>query len=366
MLEFASHFTAIVLPLSYLYSRLAKAALVDSGLAAFARARHPSRATILTFHGLYDREDEVEGLEWYLHLPVDVFEGICSFLRDEFRVIQLSDLIEAQIRGARLPDNAVVITFDDGYKSNYELAYPILRKFGLPATIHVATGFLGGDDILWFQRVDMALSRTQKPQLDLKIKGKLLSLRFANRAQRLQSLSCLMPELKRLSDVELRREVDRLEAVLEVNKPQVGDLPEHMRPMSWAMAREMSAGGQIEIGGHTVTHPILSRCDESTMRTEIVTCRDRIHDELGKPPVCFAYPNGTAEDFTRETMSMVQEAGFKAACSMIEARVDEQTSVFRLPRHGTPFSCWWAHALVSGVFETFQEWKSRFKMQPQT
>ncbi|MDZ4402578.1 polysaccharide deacetylase family protein [Prosthecobacter sp.] len=365
-MKLKSHSAVIALPLSFFYNRLAKAVLVDSGFAAFARTRHPSRAAILTFHGLCETADDADSLEWYLHLPMDIFEGICRLLRDEFRVVRLSDLIDAHARGVRLPDNAVVITFDDGFASNHALAYPILRKFGLPATIHVATGFLAGEDVLWFQRVDLALSRTQKPQLDFKINGKLLSLRFGNHAQRLQSLLCLMPEFKRLPDVELRREVDRLEAALEVKKPQVGDLPERMRPMSWDMAREMSASGQIEIGGHTMTHPILARCDAATMRTEIVTCRDRIHDELGKPPVSFAYPNGTADDFTCETMNIVREAGFKAACSMIEARVDEQTSAFRLPRYGAPCSSWWANAVVSGVFETFQEWKSRFKMLSQT
>lgn len=341
-----------------LQSRAIKAAaLIGSGLAAFTRTRRASEATILAFHGLSENEGDPAVLDWSLHLPVVVFHNICALLASDYRVISLADLVEARTNGTSLPSNAVVITFDDGYVSNYKLAYPILRKFDLPATIYVTTGFLDGEDILWFQRVDLALSCTQKQIIDWKINGKKLCLILDTRERRQQSLVRLMPELKELQDTDLLYEVDRLEEALETRTPVNEKLPHLVRPMNWDMVREMSASGYVEIGGHTHTHPILARCDAISMRAEIFTCRARIRDELGKQPAAFAYPNGGADDFNRESMMLVREAGFTSACSSINARVDSHVSLFQLPRYGSPESVWEAEATISGAYETLKKWR---------
>lgn len=341
-----------------LHSRVIKAvALVGSGLASFARMRRASEATILTFHGLSENVGDPAILDWTLHLPVEVFRSICALLATDYRVISMADLIKARTQGISLPDNAVVISFDDGYVSNYELAYPILKKFDLPATLFVTTGFLDGDDMLWFQRVDLALGHSRKELLDWKINGKKLRLHLGTREQRQQSLVRLMPELKELTDADLLNEVDRLEQALEVATPQAADLPQSMRPMTWDMAREMALSHYAEIGGHTHTHPILARCDSMVTRAEITTCRDRIRAELGELPAVFAYPNGGAADYTPETLQLVREAGFKAACTTINGRVDANVSLFQLPRYGSPESVWEAEATVSGAFETLKTWR---------
>ncbi|MCB1278783.1 polysaccharide deacetylase family protein [Prosthecobacter sp.] len=340
------------------HSRAIKAAaLIGSGLAQFARARRSSETTILSFHGLSENVGDSAVLDWTLHLPVEVFRNICSMLAKDYRVISMAELIEARSRGAHLPDNSVIITFDDGYASNYELAYPILREFDLHATVFVTTGFLDGEDMLWFQRVDLALGRTRKELLDWKINGKKLRLYLGTRELRQQSLVRLIPELKELPDTDLLGEVDRFERALEVNTPCIEDLPKSMRPMTWEMARVMSLSGYVDIGGHTHTHPILARCDSLAARAEISTCRDRIRAEIGDLPVAFCYPNGGSDDYTRETMLRVREAGFKAACTAISGRVTADVSMFELPRYGSPESVWEAEATVSGAFETLKDWR---------
>lgn len=334
------------------------AALVGSGLASFARTRRASEATILAFHGLCEKTGDPAILDWSLHLPVELFRSICALLAADYKVIPLAELIEAQAKGLKLPDNAVVLTFDDGYASNYHLALPILKKLGLHATVFVTTGFLDGDEMLWFQRVDLALGRTRKEWIDWEINGKTIRLYLGTRELRQESLKLLMPELKLLSITALGSEVDRLEEALEVATPRmVEELPSVMQPMTWDMACDMALSGHVDIGGHTHTHPILSRCDSMTMRAEISTCRDRIFAEVGDFPASFCYPNGSAEDYTRETMLLVREAGFKAACTMVSGRVDQHSSLFHLPRYGSPESIWEAEATVSGAFETLKDWR---------
>ncbi len=333
------------------------AALVGSGLASYARTRRAKEATILTFHGLCGNAGDPGILDWSLHLPVAVFRSVCAMLAADYRVIPLAELVEARMHHKSLPDNSVIITFDDGYASNFELAYPILKEFDLPATIFVTTAFLDGEDIMWFQRVDLALGRTRKEQLDWKINDNKLRLKLGTREQRQESLVCLMAEMKELHDTDLLGEVDRLEQALDVATPPLTDLPAPMRPLTWDMACDMIYSGLIEVGGHTHTHPVLSSCDSLAMRAEITTCRDRIRAETGDLPISFAYPNGGADDYTRESMQTVREAGFKCACTTISGRVNHHASMFQLPRYGSPESVWEAEATVSGAFETLKAWR---------
>lgn len=345
------------MPLAFHPRSIKAAALVGSGLASFARTRRSDEVSILTFHGLSKGEGDPAVLNSSLHLPVEMFRNICSMLAKDYRVISMADFIEARRRGTTLPANSVVITFDDGYASNYELAYPILKEFDLHATIFVTTAFLDGDEMLWFQRVDLALGHTRKELLDWKINGKKLRLYLGTRELRQQSLMRLTPELKELSNTEMMNEVDRLERALEVSEPGPQDLPRCMRPLDWERAFDMTLSGHVDIGGHTHTHPILSRCDSMTMRAEISVCRDRILAEIGELPVSFSYPNGGHEDYTRETLLLVREAGFKAACTAVSGRVDEDVSMFQLPRYGCPETVWEAEATVSGAFETLKDWR---------
>ena len=311
----------------------------------------------MTFHGLSEGDGDPAILDWALHLPVEVFRNICCMLAKDYRVISMAELIEARSRGTTLPANSVVITFDDGYASNYELAYPILKEFDLHATLFVTTGFVDGDDLLWFQRVDLALGRTRKELLDWKINGTTLRLYLGTRELRQQSLVRLMPELKELTSTDLRSEVNRLEQALGVSEPSIRDLPKSLRPLNWEMAFDMTLSGHVDIGGHTHSHPILSRCDPMAMRAEISICRERILAEIGELPIAFSYPNGGVGDYTRETLKIVREAGFKAACTTVSGRVGEDVSMFQLPRYGSPESVWEAEATVSGAFETLKDWR---------
>lgn len=341
-----------------LQSRVLKAAaLIGSGFASYTRTRRATETAILTFHGLCKGAGDPDILDWSLHLPVDIFQSICALLSSEYHVISLKELVEARINQVPVPENSVVLTFDDGYASNYELAYPILRKYHLPATIFVSTGFLDGEDMLWFQRVDLALGRTQKPSIDWKINGHTLRLSFETRETRQQALVRLMPELKDLADTDLLNEIQRLEQALEVETPTPAKMPAPMRPMTWDMLRAMSNSGLVDFGGHTHTHPILSHCAPVAMRAEIRTCHQRIFAETGIRPTSFSYPNGYAEDYNRETLQTVEEAGFHCACTMINGRIGPHTSLFQLPRYGSPESVWEAEATVSGAFETLKQWR---------
>ena len=110
--------------------------------------------------------------------------------------------------------------------------------------------------------------------------------------------------------------------------------------------------GGIEFGGHTVTHPILSQLPSELQKSEIVTCRQRIEQETGVPPVSFAYPNGSIKDYTKETTKIVRQAGYLAACTTRKGSNPPGCDRFALRRIGVGSDPTWVlEARLSGLFD---------------
>jgi len=333
------------------------AALIGSGISSLAKRRSAQEASILTFHGLCAGTGDEKVLDWSLHLPVDIFRRVCAFLASNYHVISMQELVAAIQKGDGLEPNTVLLTFDDGYASNYHLAFPILKEFHLPATVFVTTGFLDGTDRLWFQRLDLAFGSTAQPHLDWEFEYGKQRLPLTTRVQRQNALAKLLPELKRMPDEDFLSEIGRIERLLDVTPLRPDELPAPMRSMTWDQAREMKASGIVEIGAHTHTHPILARCSSNAVEAEITTCRNRITAELGEAPFVFAYPNGGPGDYGKDCLDALKAAGFTAACSMLNARVTLESPLLELPRYGTPESVWEAEATASGAFEAVKSWR---------
>jgi peptidoglycan/xylan/chitin deacetylase (PgdA/CDA1 family) len=311
-------------------------ALVACGVGSLGRRRFSGQGCILTFHGLRPGDSLAEVGDGSLHLPVATFRALCGELAAHNTVMPLREMVARWDAGESLPDEAVAITFDDGYASNHDLALPILQEFSLPATIFLTTAFIDGENMLWFQRVDRALQDRPAAELER-----------------------VLAQLKKLSDCELRERVAALEERAGLEEPKAGDLPSIMRPLTWKQVRAMRDTGLIDFGGHTHTHPILARCSPEKQRWEIERCRQRITEELGSAPTLFAFPNGGPGDYSDETVRLLAEAGFDAACTMINGHLAANSRRMELPRYGSPESRWEAAATVSGAFELFKEWRQR-------
>lgn len=314
------------------------AAVVLCGLAGLGKRMLAGEGAVLAFHGLRADEGDAGVGDTGLHLRISVFKALCGHLARDYEVMKLGEMAEILETGGKLPQRAVALTFDDGYASNYELGYPVMKELGLPATIFLATGFLDGDAPLWFQQVDLALGRGGQVQGE-------------------GDLGTVLRRLKRLPDEGMREEVRGL--VESVRGLPMGEeeVPAVMRPMTWGQAREMLGSGLIDLGGHTHTHPILARCGVEKQRWELEMCRERMRTELGVVPKLFAFPNGGAGDCTEETLRLLKETGFDAAWTMVSGRVRPGLPPMMQPRYGAPESLWELEATVSGAFELPKRWK---------
>jgi peptidoglycan/xylan/chitin deacetylase (PgdA/CDA1 family) len=218
----------------------------------------------------------------------------------------LVEAVEAMARGD-VPDNAVVITFDDGYRDNFDLVYPILTALSLEATIFLATGVIGTDRLLWHDRVFRAFNETKKPVLREFIpEVEIVSLE--DPAHKEAGLNRILGYLRSLGPEHRDKHIDELEDKLGVEE---SESPTRLM-LSWEEVRQMQQSG-VSFGAHTVTHPILTRISTDRAEWEIVESKRELEERLQSEVKAFAYPNGRQGDFDTSTKEILKEAGFTCA-----------------------------------------------------
>jgi peptidoglycan/xylan/chitin deacetylase (PgdA/CDA1 family) len=286
-----------------------------------AGRRNPQQAfPILTFHRVND-----DGDPFLPALPTRVFEGWVAHLARHYQVFTVESLVDRAEQGT-VPDNAIALTFDDGYRDNLTHAAPILARYRLPATIYLSSGFIGTGEIPWFDRVAIAIKATDRVRLSL---GDEAALPLSSAAERLQAVDAALGYLKRLPDHERRVKLDRLVVDL-------GGKPREERKtdmLSWDDVHALRGLG-FSIGAHTVSHPILSRVGAEQAWTEIHDSKVAIERALGAAVRGFAYPNGGAGDYTESTVELVRRAGFDHAVTTCRGLNSVRTPRFALHRGG--------------------------------
>lgn len=249
------------------------------------------------------------------------FARLMDLLKENFAVLPLREGV-ARLRSGTLPARAVSITFDDGYANNFTVALPILRARNLAATVFVAPGYLNGGCM--FNDAIFEACRAAPAEIDLSELG-LGRVELPDASARVRAAQAIVDKLKYSPPDERRRRADWLAG-------QVGSgSPTHLM-MTDAQVTEMARSG-IEIGAHTMTHPILARLSSEDARREISLSRTRLEEITGAPVRSFAYPNGRPDrDYTREHVRAVQEAGFDLAVSTSWGAATTRSDPFQIPR----------------------------------
>jgi peptidoglycan/xylan/chitin deacetylase (PgdA/CDA1 family) len=276
------------------------------------------RVFILEYHDVAAGGSEPEGT-----VSQERFHRQLRFLRDHCRLVSLTRAVELLRTPAPLTEDLAVVTFDDGTRGNYDAAWPVLKEEGIPASIFVTSGFVDGTD-LWFDLARRCFTAMKGQELPGKLESELSAAIGFRPAQ--GETDKAVERLKRLPP-------DTRTALLDQMKAAFPPGPSSRPPLTWSQLREMRADG-VEVGCHTVSHPILSTLPAEQQRSEILGARERIAQELGEAPVLFAYPNGAAGDFTDATAGILRNAGFLAACTTVRGSNRPGCDLFRLKRIG--------------------------------
>jgi peptidoglycan/xylan/chitin deacetylase (PgdA/CDA1 family) len=276
------------------------------------------RLSILAFHRVLRESDSL-----FADVPdARRFAQILTWLKGWFNVLPLDDAVQRLSRGA-LPERAAAITFDDGYADNVTVALPVLREHGMPATFFVATGFLDGGR-MWNDTIIEAIRRSTLDAIDLSAIG-LPTLSIASHAERRAAIEQCIRALKYRPLAQ--RVADAEQVALAARATPPDDLM-----MTSAQVRELHRN-RMQVGAHTVSHPILTRLRPEDARREIAASRERLQNLLDAPVTSFAYPNGKAgDDYSDEHVALVRELGFAYSVSTNPGAASSTSDLMQLPR----------------------------------
>lgn len=276
-----------------------------------ARWLTPRHLTVLNYHRIDDvNRSGFDTFRPNVSASQAEFARQMDFLARNYRIISVADIVAFIKTDRALPPRAALITFDDGYIDNYTNAYPILKSRGLPAIIFLTTGYIESDRPFYWDLAAYCFYHTKKEAAELPCVGTQF---WSNETTRDRVMYRWIEAIKMLPEGEKQLAVTRLPEILGVNIPGRAFAN---TMISWTHAREMSDNG-IEMGGHTVNHPILTRISLGEAISEIVKSKQRIEDELRKPVSTFAYPNGQLADFNMEIAQQVKQAGYESAFSLL-------------------------------------------------
>jgi peptidoglycan/xylan/chitin deacetylase (PgdA/CDA1 family) len=269
------------------------------------------------YHRVLPEADELTG-----EVDAVAFDAQMGALRSCFNVVPLAEAVDALASGT-LKARTAAVTFDDGYADNVEIALPTLRRHGLNATFFIATGFLNGGR-MFNDSVIEAIRRMPGPMLDLPAAG-LWGIPVRTVAERRTAVSRVLKAVKHLPFEQ------RAQAVQDVERAAAAPLPSDLMMTSEQVLALARAG--MDIGGHTVNHPILTRIGVEHAAEEIKSNREALRAIVGKSPTIFAYPNGVpGEDYSAAHVALVRQCGYRAAVSTSWGAATQVCDVYQLPR----------------------------------
>jgi peptidoglycan/xylan/chitin deacetylase (PgdA/CDA1 family) len=230
-----------------------------------------------------------------------------TYMKRWFAMPSTEELLRSLERKS-FTDPTVFLTFDDGYRDNYDVAFPVLRELRVPACFFVVTGLLDAPRLPWWDRVAYSVKRTRVDRLTLAYPEPLtFDLQTMSRAR---VTWLILRACKDARPFDASRFFDELAVATDVHVDSEG-LARTLF-MSWDAVGEMARSG-MTIGSHTATHPVLASLSESLQQRELHDSRARIAEVIGSSPDLLAYPVGGEEAFTKATKRLAREAGYHAA-----------------------------------------------------
>ncbi|HEX2866162.1 MAG TPA: FkbM family methyltransferase [Ignavibacteriales bacterium] len=257
------------------------------------------------------------------------FEEQIKFLKDNFKIVHLRNLID-EIKNKALVPNTIAITFDDGYLDNFTNALPILEKFKVPATIFVTAGMAGSKEEFWWDALERILFYNQNlPQgLNLSSDKENYDIKLLTAQDKLRAYEILHSILKSQTENERKQLLSDL--LKWAGLSSEGRLSH--RIMNIDQLRKIAGSPYIEIGSHTVSHQRLSSMGYDEQYLELSNSRTLLEAAINKTVATLSYPFGTLGDINNDTIKAARNAGYIAGIANYPDSVNSSTDVFRVPR----------------------------------
>lgn len=272
---------------------------------------------VMIYHRVLDKSDFMRPGE----VSLKKFEWQMDLISRYFNIMPLSEAVN-RLRSSQLPSRALSITFDDGYRDNLTNALPILKKYSVPATVFVSTGYLDGNT-MWNDKIIESIRLHSENTIDLTTIG-LSMYKVDTDKSRKNTTQEIILSLKHLPQSERENKADYIASLAKTSYARL--------MISRDELIELNNNG-VEIGAHTVSHPILSKLEKDTALSEIANGKEMLEEILKQDITLFAYPNGRyLNDFNDGHVKMVRDCGYSAAFSTEMGVGSNKSDIFQLPR----------------------------------
>ncbi len=329
---------------------------VRSGLLRLVHRMQGPRILVLAYHRVTPDDALHRSAYPAMHVSCSSFEQQLLAVRELYRFIPLAEL-KAILNGQQpLTEPVAILTFDDGYKDNFEQAFPVLTELNIPATFFLSFGFVDRGEPFWFDHLAdsvTAWDHQAKARSSLRdcLPDPLVAALDAPASMqaRCRSASAFLKSLP---------EEKRLQAMQDLQDGL--DLQSHAGnslPMTWDEVRTMHQAG-MSMGAHSVSHAILTTLREDKASDEISASMDGVSRRLGTAVDSFAYPNG---DANQQLASLVERAGATVAFTMEPRQIRPGDAPLQLGRTNVcqdtscssfrSFSKSWFWCEITGFFD---------------
>ena len=290
------------------------------------RIEHSHNAVLVVYHSINEyHEDRIRVPN--IVTPI-VFEAQIQHLASTAHIITLQKYLDHIEAGKPLLNKSIVVTFDDGYKDNLTIAAPILRKYGVPATFFIATGYIGTDKMKWEDQLSCLIRRSKVEVVSLSLPSTDVSFNIASDKDKFKAIDTLVNIIGHLNQTERLQILEELRGQVKMKCGGQADIM-----MTWDDVRQLADTPGFSIGSHTVTHQHLTRIPLDDVIFEVTSSKEQLEDEIGCPATLFSYPYG---DFNHDVTTALQSAGYKSAGTIEYGQNNIHSDPFRLKRVQTP------------------------------
>lgn len=302
-----------------------KKSLLGSGAMRLASRLRGGSTAIVMYHSVMDDpQRECQTLGGIIHSS-QVFAGQMELIARKYVPVSLDDVMRAVESGNALSPRSVVVTFDDGYADNHDIAMPILHRVGIPATFYVTVDCVEKNILPWPSRLRYAFYTTKNTSWNDTNK---ISWPLQHDAQREQAFLKACDRCAQLAGQAQEGFVRKVEKELESEIPRSS----HRLMMTWEQVRKLAENGHL-VGSHTLTHPNMAYVDEDAAKTELTNSKRRLEENLGHPVMHFSYPCPALwPHWNQNTREWSRQAGYKTAVTTVGGRVMLNADLLSLNR----------------------------------
>jgi peptidoglycan/xylan/chitin deacetylase (PgdA/CDA1 family) len=268
--------------------------------------------TVLTYHRVAESPWSSGGSlfdDGVVDTSPDELDEQLRFVRRRFDPITLDDLIAFR-HGGRLPKNPVLVTFDDGYRDNHDIALPILVRHGIQGVFFIATSYVEERRLFWWDRINYVLKSCAKPRITLEYPGPV-SLSLDSEVGRSRAILDVLRIVKHSFGLDLDRFLEHLgeRAGVTLDREEERRFADQLL-MSWDQIRHLQRSG-MAVQSHTVTHRVVQTLDAAPLAVELVESKAKLEAELGARVRALAYPVGITLRFAAPGRGAVVVACFE-------------------------------------------------------